>query len=60
LWQAHSRPVAYLGLVAAIFHAGWQLRNFNGNDSAMCLKLFKSNRTFGLLVLAGLLTDTFI
>ena len=60
LWLAHAHPIAFLGLAAAAGHAAWQLQKFNGNDSALCLKLFKSNRTFGLLVLAGLVLDIFI
>jgi 4-hydroxybenzoate polyprenyltransferase len=49
---------SYLGLAAAAFHAAWQLQRFDHSDSALCLKLFKSNRTFGLLFLTGLLVDS--
>ena len=51
---------SYAGLVAAAVHAVWQCRKFDGNDSSLCLKLFKSNRTFGLLVLLGFLLDGFL
>ena len=60
LMQVQAGPAAYAGLVAAALHAGWQLQRFDHSDSALCLKLFKSNRTFGLLVLAGLILDCFI
>ncbi len=48
---------AYLFLAFAAAHATWQIAQFDGNASITCLKLFKSNRTFGLLVLAGLVLD---
>lgn len=60
LIQVQAGPAAYAGLAAAALHAAWQLQRFDHTDSALCLKLFKSNRTFGLLVLAGLLLDCFI
>jgi 4-hydroxybenzoate polyprenyltransferase len=55
--QTGVSPLAYLGLLAAALHAGWQVQHFDGNDSAQCLKLFKANRGFGLLVLCGLLLE---
>jgi 4-hydroxybenzoate polyprenyltransferase len=58
IWQAHAGPAAYVGLVAAALHAAWQTKTFDHANGDLCLKLFKSNRTFGLLFLAGLLVDT--
>jgi 4-hydroxybenzoate polyprenyltransferase len=58
LWTANAGPASYLGLAAAALHAAWQTRTFDHANSTLCLKLFKSNRTFGLLFLAGLLLDT--
>jgi 4-hydroxybenzoate polyprenyltransferase len=60
MWLTPVHPVAFAGLLAAAAHAGWQLHHFDGNNSASCLKLFRSNRTFGLLILAGLLIGLFI
>ena len=60
LWQAGAGFWSYAGLAAAAAHAVWQTTCFDHSDSNLCLKLFKSNRTFGLLVLAGLLLDCFI
>jgi 4-hydroxybenzoate polyprenyltransferase len=48
---------AYAGLAGAALHASLQLQHFKADDSDRCLKLFKSNRTFGLIFLAGLLLD---
>ena len=53
----HAGVIAYLGLAVAGAHALWQLRAFDANDGAKCLKLFKSNRDFGLIIAAGLLLD---
>jgi 4-hydroxybenzoate polyprenyltransferase len=48
---------AFLGLGMAFFHGAWQIARFDADDPKLCLKLFKSNRTFGLLVLSGLVLD---
>jgi 4-hydroxybenzoate polyprenyltransferase len=58
LWMAGAGALSYLGLAAAAAHAVWQLQTFDHTHSALCLKLFKSNRTFGLLFLTGLLLDS--
>jgi 4-hydroxybenzoate polyprenyltransferase len=60
LWQAQAGPAAYIGLAAVALHAAWQTRTFDHTNSNLCLKLFKSNRTCGLLFLCGLLVDTLI
>jgi 4-hydroxybenzoate polyprenyltransferase len=59
LWMIGAGFATYLGLAAAALHAVWQLQSFDHSNSALCLKLFKSNRTFGLLFLTGLLMDSF-
>ena len=58
LWQLQAGAASYVGLAAASLHAAWQTKTFDPAHSSLCLKLFKSNRTFGLLVLTGLLVDT--
>ncbi len=58
LWSVGAGLAAYLGLAASAVHALWQLQSFDHSHSALCLKLFKSNRTFGLLFLTGLLVDS--
>jgi 4-hydroxybenzoate polyprenyltransferase len=55
LWQVRAPWPAHAGVLAAAMQALWQLKRFDGNDSARCLKLFRSNRIFGLLIVAGLL-----
>jgi 4-hydroxybenzoate polyprenyltransferase len=48
---------AWIGLAAFAGHLVWQVRTLRIGDSALCLRLFKSNRDAGLLLFAGLLTD---
>jgi 4-hydroxybenzoate polyprenyltransferase len=48
---------AWLGLVAFAIHLGGQISRLRISDSALCLRLFKSNRDAGLLLFAGLLAD---
>jgi 4-hydroxybenzoate polyprenyltransferase len=58
LHHAEARTIAFAGLAATALHAIWQLKSFDHQSSAGCLKLFKTNRTFGVLFLAGLLLDS--
>lgn len=44
----------YAGLAAAAAHLAWQLRRLDIDDPRLCLMLFKSNRTFGWIVLAAM------
>lgn len=51
--------MAYAGLAGFAAHLAWQLRNFQPEQGAVCLRLFRSNRDAGLilalfLALAGL------
>lgn len=58
-WANAGWP-SYLGIAAAAAHAIWQCRTFDDTNSTLCLQLFKSNRTYGLLVLSGFLVDLII
>ncbi len=60
LWMVNGTLLAHVGIAGAALHAAWQISRFDGNDPARCLKLFKSNRTFGLIVLLGLLLEIFL
>jgi len=46
---------AWAGLAAAAAQLGWQVVRIDVADGGLALRLFKSNRTFGLILLAGLL-----
>ncbi len=48
---------AWIGLAAFAAHLGWQIARLDIGDSALCLRVFKSNRDAGLLLFAGLLVD---
>jgi 4-hydroxybenzoate polyprenyltransferase len=60
LYLAGAGAFSFAGLMAAAIHAGWQVKSFDHANSESCLKLFRANRTFGLLLLAGLLADTLV
>src|SRR5689334_20853504 len=45
---------AYAGLAAFAVHLMWQIRRLVISDPALCLRLFWSNRSAGLLLFAGL------
>jgi 4-hydroxybenzoate polyprenyltransferase len=57
LMLAGSGFAAWIGLVAFAAHLVWQVMRLRIGDSALCLRVFKSNRDAGLLLLAGLLID---
>jgi len=54
LWSSRSGPFAILGLVGFGLHLFWQVRQIPGHDTAVALKLFRSNREAGLILFAGL------
>jgi 4-hydroxybenzoate polyprenyltransferase len=60
LLLAGARWFAWLGLVAFALHLARQIRRLDIRDSALCLRIFKSNRDAGLLLFAGLLVDALL
>ncbi len=54
---SHAGWPAWLGLAAFAAHLAWQISRLRIDDTALCLRLFKSNRDAGLLLFAGLLLD---
>ncbi len=57
LWSAGAGWISVIGIAAFAAHLGWQVATIDINDSALCHRLFKSNRDAGLLLFAGLLLD---
>jgi 4-hydroxybenzoate polyprenyltransferase len=57
LASADVRWPAWLGLAAFAAHLAWQIMRLRINDTALCLRVFKSNQSAGLLLFAGLLAD---
>ena len=60
LWVLAGSGFWVAGLAAMTVHLGWQVRNLNADDPAMALRLFKSNRDAGLLLMAGLVLDRLV
>ncbi|HUF45064.1 MAG TPA: 4-hydroxybenzoate octaprenyltransferase [Aestuariivirgaceae bacterium] len=59
-WLAGAGPLYHIGVAAAGLHALWQLARLDIDDPARCLKLFRSNREFGLLIFAAAVADSLI
>jgi 4-hydroxybenzoate polyprenyltransferase len=57
LWLGGSGWIAYAGLAMFAVHLARQIARIVISDSALCLRLFKSNRDAGLLLFAGLAID---
>jgi 4-hydroxybenzoate polyprenyltransferase len=56
-WLAGGSWISQAGIALAALHAIWQLRHFETNEPELALRLFRSNRVFGLLVAGGFLMD---
>ena len=56
LW-AGGGVIFVLGLIAFAAHLAWQVVRLDINDSAHCLKLFKSNRDAGLILFGAMLLN---
>ena len=54
---AGGRLIFVLGLIAFAAHLAWQVVRLDVNDSAHCLKLFKSNRDAGLILFGAMLLE---
>jgi 4-hydroxybenzoate polyprenyltransferase len=60
LVAADAGPVGFVGLALFGAHLAWQVYRLDVNDPELCLKLFKSNRDAGLVLLAGLVLDALL
>ncbi|WP_439573372.1 4-hydroxybenzoate octaprenyltransferase [Phreatobacter sp.] len=60
LWSLAAPTLAYAGLAAFALHLAWQVRRLDIADPDLCLRLFKSNRDAGLILLAGLMAAAFL
>lgn len=48
-------PLFYLGLCAGAFHLLRQIAQVDIDNPDLCLKVFKSNRDYGFIILASLI-----
>ncbi len=53
-------PVFYLGLLAFGAHLAWQVYRLRLDDAALALKLFRSNREAGMILLAAILMGAIV
>jgi len=54
---AGGQLIFVLGLIAFAAQLAWQVLRLDINDSAQCLKLFRSNRDAGLILFAAMLLE---
>ncbi|WP_428641841.1 4-hydroxybenzoate octaprenyltransferase [Roseibium sp.] len=57
---ADAGPAAFAGLLAGVVHLGWQIAVLDIDDGDQCLKLFRSNGTYGWILFGGFVLDAFI
>jgi 4-hydroxybenzoate polyprenyltransferase len=55
---AGAGALFHLGVVAAALHAAWQLSRLDIDNPESCLKIFRSNRDFGLIIFAGAMVSS--
>lgn len=56
-FAAGAGIAAYAGLALGAAQLAWQVLTLDTSDPARCLRLFRSNRDYGLIVFAGLVLD---
>ncbi|GAB4532117.1 MAG: 4-hydroxybenzoate octaprenyltransferase [Roseibium sp.] len=57
---ADAGPAAFLGILAGVVHLGWQVIVLDIDDGDQCLKLFRSNTTYGWILFAGFCADALV
>jgi 4-hydroxybenzoate polyprenyltransferase len=55
--EAGAGWAAILGVLLGALHFSWQIWRLDIDDPAQCLRLFQSNRDYGLIIFAGLVAD---
>ena len=60
LAMAGAGPAAYAGLALGAAQLAWQVAALRTDDADNCLRLFRSNRDYGLILFAGLLADAWL
>jgi 4-hydroxybenzoate polyprenyltransferase len=57
---AGAGPVAFAGLALGAAQLAWQVATLRIDDADNCLRLFRSNRDYGLILFAGLVADAWL
>lgn len=60
LFGVDAGPAAFLGLALGLGHLVWQIVRLEIDDPDQCLKLFRSNTSYGWIVFAGLVLDAMV
>jgi 4-hydroxybenzoate polyprenyltransferase len=53
-WAAGLGPLFYAGIAAYAAHLAWQVRSLRLDNAMLALKLFKSNREVGFILLGAI------
>lgn len=59
-WLAGVGIFYHIGVATAAMHAVWQLQKLDINNPDSCLKMFRANRDFGLMIFAGAVLDALV
>ena len=59
-WLSAAGIIFHTAMAAAALHAAWQLSRLDIDDPGRCLKLFRANRDFGLIIFAGAFADAWL
>ncbi|MDO8290007.1 MAG: 4-hydroxybenzoate octaprenyltransferase [Parvibaculum sp.] len=59
-YMSHMGFLYYAGVAAAAAHLVWQIRSLDIGDEEKCLRLFRSNREFGLIVFVAIVTGKLV
>lgn len=57
---ADAGPAAFIGILAGVIHLGWQIVTLDIDDGDQCLRLFRSNGTYGWILFTGFVIDAFV
>ncbi|PVB63082.1 4-hydroxybenzoate octaprenyltransferase [Labrenzia sp. 011] len=57
---ADAGPLAFAGILAGVLHLGWQIVVLDIDDGDQCLRLFRSNGTYGWILFAGFCADALV
>ncbi len=56
-WMIGAKLIFFTSIALAALHASWQITTLNIDDPVNCLKRFRSNGFFGLIIFVGMLAD---
>ena len=59
-WATGAGAIAFAGLALGALHLAWQVASLRLDDGERSLRLFRSNRDFGLILFAALMLDAWL